>query len=496
MKDREDRLGMNRPGRWTTLVIAFAMLGTGSCAMVGPNYNRPEAALPEEWSTPLKQAVTEEKVDLQTLTSWWDTFEDSTLSGLMDRAVRGNLDLREAWARVREARALRGITRADLFPAVDASGSMTASGSGKDANLSNTTELYRAAFDATWEIDIFGGLRRSVEAKTADLQATEEDLRDVLVTLLSEVALNYIDARTYQTRLTVAEANLRVQEETWQLTQWRYEAGLSDGLAVQQARYNLESTRSQIPDLRTGIEEAMNRVAVLLGEQPGAVRVEMEKAKPIPKAPANVAVGVPADLLRRRPDVRKAERKLAAETARIGVAKADLYPKLTLNGSVGVEAYSFGKLLSSSARAFNYGPQISWPIFNAGSIRKNIEAQTAVQEQALVQYEAAILTSLEDVENAIVALGQEQIKRQSLGETSDAARLAATLAENKYTAGLTDFTSVLDAQRSLLIYQDQTVQSDGAIASNLVRLYKALGGGWTALVPEQAAISKDHGEEK
>lgn len=482
--DKEKKSGMDGPGRWTALVIALVMLCTGSCAMVGPDYSRPETTLSPGWSTPLKQAVTEGQTDPQTLASWWSVFGDSTLSSLMERAVRGNLDLKEARARVKEARARRGIARADLFPAIDASGSMTASGSGKDANLSNTAELYRAAFDATWEIDIFGGVRRSIEAQTADLRATEEDLRDVLVTLLAEVALNYIDGRTYQARLAVAEANLKAQEETWQLARWRYEAGLSDELAVQQARYNLESTRSQTPTLRTGIEEAMNRVAVLLGEQPGAIRSEMEKVQSVPKAPASIAVGVPADVLRRRPDVRKAEAKLAAETARIGVAKADLYPRLVLKGSVGTEALSFGKVFSSSSRAFSYGPQITWPIFNAGSIRKNIEAQTAVQEQTLIQYEASVLTALEDVENAIVAFGQEQLKRQSLGESSDAARLAVTLAEHKYTAGLTDFTGVLDAQRSLLTYQDQTVQSDGAIASNLVRLYKALGGGWTTLAPD------------
>ena len=320
-----------------------------------------------------------------------------------------------------------------------------------------------------------------MEAAEANLQASREGLRDVLVSLVSEVALNYVEARTYQARLAVAEANLKAQQETCELTRWRYEAGLSDELALEQARYNLESTRSQIPTLRSGLEETKNRLAVLLGERPGMIHKELEERKPIPVTPLEVAVGVPADTLRRRPDIRKAERELAAQTARIGVATADLYPRFTLKGSIGLEALSPGNLISYGSRASSIGPRVTWAVFDAGAIRKNIEVQSALQEQALIQYETAVLSALEEVENALVAYANEQVRRQSLLEASQAAQRAAKLARDKYAAGLIDFQVVLDAERSLLSLQSQMAESDGKVTSNLIALYKALGGGWTSL---------------
>jgi len=229
----------------------------------------------------------------------------------------------------------------------------------------------------------------------------------------------------------------------------------------------------------------MNRIAVLLGEQPGKLHAELEKREPIPVTPLNVAVGVPADLLRRRPDVRQAERQLAAQTARIGVATADLYPKFTLSGSIGLEALSLSNLSSSGSWALSGGPRITWAIFKAGAIRQNMEVQSALQEQYLIAYEAAMLSALEEVENALVAYAEEQLRRQSLSEAIQAAQKAAELAQHKYQAGLTDFSNVLDAERSLLSFQDQLAQSDGTVTSNLVRLYKALGGGWTSMAPDE-----------
>jgi NodT family efflux transporter outer membrane factor (OMF) lipoprotein len=279
------------------------------------------------------------------------------------------------------------------------------------------------------------------------------------------------------------------------LTSWRQQAGLSDDLAVRQARYNLESTRSQLPTLRTGLEEARNRIAVLLGEQPGKVHAELEERKPIPVASAGIAVGVPADTLRNRPDVRKAERELAAQTAKVGVATADLYPKFRLNGSIGVDATLLGRLFTSGTYSYSFGPQITWTIFDGGAIRRNIEAQSAVQEQYLIAYEAAVLGALEEAENAIRAYAEEQIRRTSLIEATRAAEEAARLARLKYQAGLADFSSVLEAQRSLLTFQDSLAQSEGAITSNLIKLYKALGGGWKSLVPD-GTTSPESGEKK
>jgi NodT family efflux transporter outer membrane factor (OMF) lipoprotein len=451
---------------------------------VGPDYVPPDTSVSATWHTQFKEGLTAEEMDPQALAAWWTTLNDPELSSLIDRAVLGNLDLKKALARVREARARRGMAKADLFPTLDATGSATWSRTSKDTGTGKTNDLYATSFDAGWELDIFGGVRRSVEAAGADLQATQEDLRNVLVSLLAEVALNYIDVRTSQVLIAVAEANLEAQSETYQLTQWRYEAGLSDELAVQQARYNLENTRSLIPAFRTRLEEAMNRIAVLLGEQPGKVHPELEKREPIPVTPLNVAVGVPADLLRRRPDVRQAERQLAAQTARIGVATADLYPMFTLSGSIGLEAFSLSNLSSSGAWSLGGGPRITWAIFKGGAIRQNIEVQSALQEQALIQYEATILSALEEVENALVAYAEVQQRRQSLSEATQAAQKAVDLAQHRYQAGLTDFNNVLDAQRSLLSFQEQLAQSEGTVTSNVVRLYKALGGGWTSLVSD------------
>jgi NodT family efflux transporter outer membrane factor (OMF) lipoprotein len=466
------------------LPVVLAILILTGCATVGPDYVPPDTSVSATWHTQFKAGFTAEEMNPQTLAEWWTTLNDPELSRLIDRAVLGNLDLKKAMARVRESRARRGMAKADLFPTLDATGSANWSRSNKDTGSGKTSDLFAATFDAGWELDIFGGVRRSVEAAEADLQANYEDLRNVLVSLIGEVALNYIEVRTFQTRLTVAEANLEAQNETYQLTLWRYQAGLSDELAVQQARYNLENTRSQTPTLRIGLEEAMNRLAVLLGEQPGKVHTELEERKPTPVPSLEVAVGVPADILRRRPDVRRAERQLVSQTARVGVATADLYPKFTLSGSIGLEALSLSNLSSSGSWTLSGGPKITWGIFKAGAIRQNIEAQSALQEQYLIAYEVAVLSALEEVENALVAYAEEQYRRDDLRKAMEAAKKAVDMAQHKYQAGLTDFSNVLDAQRSLLSFEDQLAQSDGAVTSNLVRLYKALGGGWTSLTPD------------
>jgi multidrug efflux system outer membrane protein len=466
------------------LAVLLTQSFTG-CATVGPDYVPPDTAVSKDWHTPLDVGLTAEKIDPQALATWWSTLNDQELSSLIARAVKGNLDIKEARVRIREARARRRIAKADLLPTLDATGSATWSRSSEDTGTAETRDFYAAGFDAGWELDLFGGVQRSVEAAKADLDATQENLHDMLVSMTAEVALNYIEVRIYQKRLDVTVANLEIQQETYRLIQSRYQAGLDDELAVQQARSNLESTLSQIPTMRTGLEGAMNRIAVLLGEQPGALHEQLENYKPIPLVPQYVAVGVPADVLRRRPDVRKAERELAAQTARIGVATAELYPKFTLSGSIGLETLSLGNLITTGSRTFSIGPRITWPIFNAGSIRANIEIQSALQEQTMIQYESVILSALEEVENALVAYVAEQTRRTSLDEAVDAAKQALELAQYKYQTGLIDFITVLDAQRSLLDYEDQLVQSAGSITSNLIRLYKALGGGWTSLMSDK-----------
>jgi len=452
------------------------------CAAVGPDYVPPESSAPAAWHAELRQGFSAETMDPRQLAGWWTTLDDPVLTGLIEQAVTNNLDLKQAMAKVREARARRGISQAGQFPSLDGSGSASRS---KSSEGGATRSFYSVGFDAGWEVDIFGGVRRAVEAAEADLAASREDLRDVLVTLTAEVALNYLDTRTFQTRLAVAEKNLAIQQQTFDLTQSRCQAGLSNELALQQARYNLENTRAKIPALRRGLEEAKNRLAVLTGMVPGGVHELLAETRPIPVIPPTVAVGVPAETLRQRPDIRKAERNLAAQTARIGVATADLYPKFRLAGSIGLESLKSAELFKSASETWRIGPSVSWNIFDAGAIRQNIEVQSAMQEQYLLAYEAAVLGALEEVENALTAYAEEQLRRERLVAAVDAARQAEALAQIQYNTGLLDFTTVLDAQRSLLSFEDQLAESNGTVTSNLIRLYKALGGGWSPSVTPQ-----------
>ena len=469
-----------KPRLWGVLAIGIL----AGCT-VGPDYVRPKNSLPARWHTELGDGLTAKPIDPNTLASWWTRLGDPQMSSLIERAVAGNLDLATARSRVRESRAQRSIASGALFPTLNAAGSVTSSKTDTNTGPNTSSQVYSSSFDAGWEMDVFGGVRRSIEAANADLQASEENLHDVLVSLLAETALNYVEVRTFQARLAAAEASLAAQSETYELTRWLSEAGLEDELAMYQARYNLENTRSQIPTLRTGLEEAMNRMAVLLGETPGNLAGELEKPQAIPVPPAEVAVGVPADMIRHRPDVRRAERELAAQTARIGVATANLYPQLTLNGSIGLETLSLTEPSSQRSQTISGGPRFSWAILDP-TVRPNIEVQSALQEQALITYRAAVLNSLEEVEDALIEYAQEQQRRDNLQQATEAAQAAAKLAQDKYQAGLTDFSNVLDAERSLLSFQDQLAQSNGTVTSNLIRLYKALGGGWTSMADTHA----------
>ena len=470
------------PAIFRTLALLLLLLPAG-CATVGPDYTPPQMTAPPAWNTPLQGGITQQP-NPPGLAEWWKGFNDRSLSRLIERATVGNLDLKKAASRIREARARRGLSKAGLYPTLDASGSASRSRGSADTGPVATSDLFSAGLDAAWEVDLFGGVRRSVEAAEADLQAAGEALRDTQVSLLAEVALNYVDLRTAQARLAVTESSLKSLEESYRLTIWRAQAGLGDDLAAEQARYNLEGARAQVPSLNTAIAEAKNRLAVLLGVAPGTVHAELEKAEPLPSLPAEVAIGVPADLLRQRPDVRRAERDFAAQTARIGVATAELYPKLRLSGAIGLQALSANGLFSARNIFSSASSGLTWRVFDAGAIRQNIEIQSALQEQALIAYESSVLAALEEAENAILAFAQEQRRRQSLAEAARSAASAAELAAMKYRSGLVDFTTVLEAERSLLNFRDQLAQSDGAIVTNLVRLYKALGGGWTAQAPE------------
>jgi NodT family efflux transporter outer membrane factor (OMF) lipoprotein len=489
-KQKRHRADVRTRGSLPAILALAAALTCSGCALVGPDYRQAEPQAPGQWHTELDKGLSADPTEPEILAHWWTVLNDPLLTSLEERAVAGSLTLKEAASRIREARALRGISQAGLWPDLTGSGATTRSRASKNNSGSGSDkDLYAAGFDAGWELDIFGGRRRAVEAAQADLEASREDLHDALVTLLAEVALNYVDLRSGQARLAVAEANIAAQQHTYDLNLSRYQAGLIDELAVQQSLYNLEHSRSQIPVLQIGLAAAANRLAVLLGRNPGALDEELAERRPMPVPPLTVAVGVPADTLRHRPDIRRAERTLAARTAHIGVATADLYPKFQLAGSIGLESIASSDLLEWASRTWSFGPQVSWRIFDAGAIRRNIEVQTRRQEQALLQYEAAILNAREEVENALVSYAKEQHRRDALIKATEAARRADLLARDQYKAGLIDFSNVLDAQRSLLAFEDELALSEGSVTADLLRLYKALGGGW-----ESMAAGSDQGK--
>jgi outer membrane protein, multidrug efflux system len=468
----------------------FIFLAAG-CA-VGPNYQKPDLPVPAAWTEAQQKGIDARATELA---RWWDAFNDPLLNSLVERAVRSNLDLRLAEARIREARASRTVTASRAWPTVDVSGSYTRNRSSENAigavgqsavvtpfagGAKLDQNFYQSGFDASWEIDVFGGVRRSVEAADATVEATVEDRRDVLVTLLGEVARNYIDLRGFQRRLAVARANLKTQQDTLELTQVRFQAGLASDLDVAQQEAQVNTTASQIPTLESSLKQAAYALDVLLGLQPSALWGELVKETAIPVLPPEVLVGLPSDLLRRRPDIRRAERQLAAATAQVGAATADLFPKFSLTGVGGLQSVSASDWFTRGSRFWSIGPTISWPVFDAGRIRANIEIRNAQQEQALTQYEKSVLSAFQDVETALVNYANEQVRYRSLTDAVAANRRAVTMANELYIRGLNDFLNVLDTQRSLYATESELAQSQATMASNLVALYKALGGGWEA----------------
>ena len=456
---------------------------------VGPDYRRPETAAPAVWQEAQQTGIDTQAAELA---EWWKEFKDPMLDGLVERAVKNNLDLRIAGARVREERASLAATSAGLWPTLDVSGSYSRNRASQNAVGSPTQgaiaapiggrqleqNFFKTGFDSSWEIDVFGGTRRQIEAAEAILQASVEERRGVLVTLLGDVARNYIDLRGLQRRLAVAQENLRAQQDTLDLTKVRFDAGLASDFEVAQSEGQVNTTAAQIPALQSALKQAAYRVDVLLGTQPGTSWDELAKVAPIPALPPQAHVGLPADLLRRRPDIRSAERQLAAATAQVGVATADLYPRFSLLGNIGLQSISASDWFSAQSRFWSIGPTISWPVFDAGRIRATIEIRNAQQEQALRQYEKSVLTAFEDVENALVNYGNEQTRYRSLLEAAAANRRALQMANDLYIQGLVPFLNVLDAQRTLYATESDLAQSEANMASNLVALYKALGGGW------------------
>ena len=477
------------PGRWVRFLLSPVVLIAG-CTVVGPQYSEPAVPVPSTWNGSSANASNADPGP--GLSAWWQSLADTTLTRLIEQALAANTDLRSAQARLREARARRALAGTQALPTLAAGTSATASKSSGQSGSGNHNDLYHAGFDAAWEADLFGGLRRGVEAAEADLAASQADLEGVRVSLAAEVALSYVDLRAAQARLAIAQANLASQSETLQLTDWRAQAGLVGSLDVEQARTSVEQTRAQIPGLESARAQAENRLAILTGQAPGSLSQELAACVPIPVPPDSVAVGIPAHTLARRPDVRAAERRLAAETARVGVAEAARYPGLNLSASIGLDALNPADLLTRAALAHSVLARLVATVFDGGRLRQQVAIQSAVQERALVGYEKTVLTALEEVENALAALANGRAKAAALEQAVAAARNAALLAQNSYAAGTVDFQTVLNTERSLLATEDGLAAARAETAAALIRLYKALGGGWSPQASSATAPLPDN----
>ena len=466
--------------RMSSIAAVFYLLLLAGCA-VGPTYKRPQVAVPNQWTVAPARGTSTQP---QQTDAWWASFQDQELNSLVERAVDRNLDLKLALERVQEARAARGIARSGYAPSIDANASATRLRGGNqsrgDPRSVFETGYFQGNLSASWELDVFGGTRRRVRAATADVAAAEENRRDVRVILLGDVGRVYAQLRGFQLRLEIANKNIETQQDTLDLITARAKAGLATELDVSRAAAQLESTKAVVPTLRSGIDVSIHRLSVLLGEEPGALRSELEKGQPIPSAGPDVQVGLPSDLLKRRPDIRRAEAELVAATARVGEAKADLFPRFVLTGTAGRQATQLHDLTVGLGNFFSVGPGISLPLFTGGRIRSNIAVQSSRQSGAAIRYQSVILNSLEEVQDALVNYSQEQERRDRLNQAVQHSQLAVDLAAEQYRAGLVDFLSVLEAQRELYANEDQFVQSQASVTVNLVALYRALGGGWSA----------------
>lgn len=463
------------------ILILFFLARIFAGCTVGPNYHPPKTNVPSQWVSP---GVGGETNSPTADAHWWKSFHDPELDSLIVRAAQSNLNLRAAVARVREARASARMAYAQYWPTIDANASYTSQR--YSANGYPTfpppfplqADVYQTGFDASWELDVFGGTRRSVQAAHAQVAATEFDRRNVMITVFAEVARSYVEARAYQRRLTVAAANIKTEQQVLELTRSLFSRGLVGNLDVQQSEALLETTQAATPSLENGFRASVYQLALLLGQPPGAVLDEMSKATPIPLAPPSVPVGLPSDLVQRRPDVRAAERQLAAATARVGVAVADLYPKFSLTGNAGLQSVSLGDWFTAGSRFWTAGPMVQWRIFDAGSIRANIRLQKARVEESLADYEQSMVSAFSDVETSLTAYAKEQTRRESLARAAQANERGVSLANDLYRHGLADFLRVLETQRSLYQSEDALIVSESAVSTDLISLYKALGGGW------------------
>jgi outer membrane protein, multidrug efflux system len=457
---------------WTALIVSLAL---SACA-VGPNYREPPTA-----AASLANAQSPGVVAQDPEGTWWQQFDDAELNSLVRRGLVQSLDLRIAYDRVREARAVFVGNELDLAPHVPLQAGYARSNEQEPGLGTQRLNLatYTLGFDASWEIDLFGHVRRSIEVARADLGAQQENLRDVQVAIAAEIARNYYELRGAQRRLQVARDNLDSARQTLELTRTRYEAGRVGEIDVQRARAREAATLALIPPLELAQQRATYRLAVLLGQRPGTLDDELKPAE-VPTYAKALPIGDPTELLRRRPDVRAAERQLAAAVARVGVATSNLFPRVNINGFVGFLSGNFSHVFSSSsgndARAWSVTPNVSWAAFDLGSVRAQLRANEAQSDAAAANYEKVVLAALEDAEISLVAYSRAQTQLKSLAEQAEASQRAAALAELQYREGLVDFLTLLDAQRTQLEAEDALAQAQTQVNVDVVAVYKAMGG--------------------
>jgi NodT family efflux transporter outer membrane factor (OMF) lipoprotein len=464
------------------VTAAVAALSLAGCMMVGPDYVRPPAPTAARWMDSGDAAISHEHADYS---AWWTVFGDPTLTTLVETAYRQNPSLQAAGARVLEAEANRGIAIGTLYPQLqEAAGAYSyATTSRNRANqgapgFDSTFSDWSVGFDAAWELDFWGRFRRGIESADAQLLASVANYDDALVSLVAEVALNYITLRTLQEQLAVARSNVEIQQRSYEIVSEKYRGGAVTKLDAEQAASLLEDTRALIPGFEASIRQTQSNLCLLLGMPPQDLHDILGATRPIPSAPAQVAVGIPAELLRRRPDIRRAERVLAAQSAQIGVAKSDLFPRLSLVGTISLASTDFSNLFDGDSFEGFGGPSFRWAILNYGRITNNVRVQDAAYQALVSDYENTVLRAQSEVESAMAGFLGARRQVEFQGRSVDAARAAVELADLQYREGATDYTRVINTQQFLLTEQSKWVATRGTVALDLTTLYRALGGGW------------------
>ena len=464
---------------FTGFVIISAVLISTGCR-VGPNYEKPEIIVPEKFDSNLPNMEAGVSGDLS---NWWTNLDDPVLDSLVSEVLQGNLDIKVASDRIDQAQAIRGVVAGSDKPQLGVQGSAVRESYSLNSLFgpflpSPILNDFIGAFAARWEIDLFGKTARSVEAADAGIEAAHENKNAVMVAMSAGVAKEYILLRQLQKQLDVTRNNIQIQQNTIDVVQERFEAGLVNELVLQQAKAQLEATKSVLPKLDTSLHQVIHRIGVLTGQQPKALENRLLEAGEIPATQPMIPIGLPSDLLTRRPDVRRAERNLAAATANIGVAAADLFPRFSLTGALGLESTEYNTFFDSDSKYWSLASGFSWPVLDAGIIRSNIKLQNAKQQEAMDIYTKSVLIAREDVENALIAYGNEQQRMSFLEAETAASQRSVDLAQERYQQGLVDFLNVLDAQRQLYRAEDALAVSKAQLALDLVGLYESLGGGW------------------